>query len=98
MKTPKRTPAPHLVAVVEQTAKTAKAPPAPAPVPSPPAKLDKKVQVNFSCTEDLMFTINEAAIKEGGIRPFIARILKEAGYPVPNADLEGRTISRRMRA
>jgi hypothetical protein len=92
MKQAKRTPAPQLVSVVEQT--TAKH----SPTPATPAKSSKKVQLNFSCSEELCFTINEQAIKEGGIRPFIARILKEAGYPVPEADLEGKTFSRRVRA
>jgi hypothetical protein len=110
MKQAKRTPPPELVAIVEQQSiktatvkpeQTTTANPVPTPAPDMPdmsVKPTKNVQLNFSCSEELMFTINEAAVKEGGIRPFIARVLKEAGYPVPDADLAGRTISRRMRA
>jgi hypothetical protein len=99
----KRTPAPELASIVEAAAKPQAKPTAPvATAPTvavvPAAKPGKKVQVNFSCSEDFMFLINEAAAKEGGIRPLMARVYKAAGYPVPDADLSaGRTLTRRLR-
>ena len=96
----KRTPAPELASIVEAAAKRPAKAAAPAeaatPAPTPPPA--KNMQLNFSCSPGLVYLVNEHAVKEGGIRAFIARVLKEAGYPVPDEDLvAGRAISRRMR-
>ena len=45
------------------------------------------VQLNLNVTEELADIISEEAQKAGSTRRFIARLMKEAGYPVPQADL-----------
>ena len=57
--------------------------------PSPPTVL-----VNFKATLPFAKLIAEASTKEGGVRRMIARMLKEAGYDVPEYDLKP-TVNRR---
>ena len=52
------------------------------------AKAPKTVQVNFSCTEDMARMIAELAAEAGSTRRFIARLLRNAGHTVPQADLQ----------
>ncbi len=50
-------------------------------------KAPKTVQINWNATEDLARIIAGEAAKVGSTRRFIARLMKDAGYPVPEADL-----------
>lgn len=45
------------------------------------------VQLNLNVTEELADIITEEARKAGSTRRWLARIMKDAGYPVPEADL-----------
>ncbi len=45
------------------------------------------VLVNFKATLPFAKLISEASTKEGGVRRMIARMMKEAGYDVPEHDL-----------
>jgi hypothetical protein len=47
----------------------------------------KTVQINWNATEELARLIAQEAAKAGSTRRFIARLMKEAGYDVPEADL-----------
>jgi len=47
----------------------------------------KTVQVNMSVTEMLARIIATEAAKSGSTRRFIARLMRDAGYDVPAADL-----------
>jgi hypothetical protein len=56
------------------------------------------VQMNFNITEELADIITEEARKAGSTRRWLARLMKEAGYPVPDADLTPYMNVRRRRA
>jgi hypothetical protein len=45
------------------------------------------VQINWNASEDLARIIAQEAAKAGSTRRFIARLMKDAGYDVPEADL-----------
>src|SRR3954447_3189018 len=45
------------------------------------------VQINWNATEQLARIIAQEAVKVGSTRRFIARLMKDAGYDVPEADL-----------
>lgn len=45
------------------------------------------VQINWNATEQLARIIAEEAAKVGSTRRFIARLMRDAGYDVPEADL-----------
>jgi len=47
----------------------------------------KTVQVNWNASEQLARIIAQEAAKVGSTRRFIARLMKDAGYDVPDADL-----------
>ena len=47
----------------------------------------RTVLVNFKATLPFAKLIAEASGKEGGVRRMIARMMKEAGYDVPEHDL-----------
>jgi|ERR1700722_7969135 len=47
----------------------------------------RTVQVNMAVTEDLARVIAREAAKAGSTRRFIARLMRDAGYEVPAADL-----------
>ena len=57
---------------------------------APPARLraPPTVLVNFKATLPFAKLIAEASAKEGGVRRMVARMLKEAGYDVPEHDLK----------
>jgi hypothetical protein len=56
------------------------------------------VQMNFNITEELADIITEEARKAGSTRRWLARLMKDAGYPVPDADLTPYMNVRRRRA
>lgn len=62
----------------------------PARRPAPPTVL-----VNFKATLPFAKLIAEASTKEGGVRRMIARMMKEAGYDVPEHDLKP-AVNRRV--
>ena len=47
----------------------------------------RTVQVNMAVTENLARIIAKEAAKAGSTRRFIARLMRDAGYDVPDADL-----------
>jgi hypothetical protein len=53
------------------------------------------VLVNFKATLPFAKLIAEASAKEGGVRRMIARMMKEAGYDVPEQDLKP-AVNRRV--
>ena len=72
------------------------APPAPAPATvlvrerPPPV-----VQVNFKASETFADLIAREAEKVGSTRRFIARLMRQAGYDVPDADVQPHDNRRR---
>lgn len=70
---------------------------APKPVPSaPPVRRESSLQINFRVTPKLARLLHDqqAAAGDIGVRCFIARVLKQAGYDVPDEDLEPRFNKR----
>ena len=61
------------------------------PRPRPP----KTVQINWNASEQLARAIAIEAAKVGSTRRFIARLMKQAGYEVPEADLNPSDNRRR---
>ncbi len=60
----------------------------PAGAPSTRRPAPPTVLVNFKATLPFAKLIAEASAKEGGVRRMVARMLKEAGYDVPEHDLK----------
>jgi hypothetical protein len=56
------------------------------------------VQLNLNITEELADIITEQARKAGSTRRFIARLMKDAGFAVPDADLTPYMNVRKRRA
>ncbi len=56
--------------------------------PSARLRAPPTVLVNFKATLPFAKLIAEASVKEGGVRRMVARMLKEAGYDVPEHDLK----------
>jgi hypothetical protein len=54
------------------------------------------VQLNVAITEALADMIAEEAAKAGSTRRWLARLMKNAGYPVPEADLTPFDLRRRQ--
>jgi hypothetical protein len=54
--------------------------------------------MNFNISEDLADVISAEAAKAGSTRRWLARLMKDAGYPVPDADLTPYMNVRRKRA
>jgi hypothetical protein len=54
------------------------------------------VQLNVAITEELADMIAEEAVKAGSTRRWLARLMKNAGYPVPEADLTPFDLRRRQ--
>jgi hypothetical protein len=65
----------HLPAAVPLTQ------PEPAPAPA------RTVQINFKASESFADLLAAEAVKAGSTRRFLARLMKDAGYPVPEIDL-----------
>lgn len=57
------------------------------PTTSPLPKAEPSLMMSFKASKPFAKTLAEAAEPEGGLRRLIARVFKEAGYPVPNVDL-----------
>jgi hypothetical protein len=57
-------------------------------VPSARRSVPPTVLVNFKATMPFAKLIAEASAKEGGVRRMIARMMKQAGYDVPEHDLK----------
>lgn len=93
-----------LATVGRVAAQNGQLPTAPEPVTAemrvgraPPARriAGPTVLVNFKATLPFAKLIAEASEKEGGVRRMIARMMKEAGYDVPEHDLKP-TVNRRI--
>jgi hypothetical protein len=78
--------------------------PAAAPVPPPPVsavpppapvKPPKKVQINFQASESFAELLAREAEKAGSTRRFLARLMRDAGYDVPEADVNPPDTRRR---
>ena len=71
--------------------------PTPAPVPAPVAKPQplKKVQINFQASEPFAELVATEAEKAGSTRRFFARLLRDAGYDVPEVDVNPPDTRRR---
>jgi hypothetical protein len=71
--------------------------PTPAPVPAPVAKPQplKKVQINFQASEPFAELVAIEAEKAGSTRRFFARLLRNAGYDVPEVDVNPPDTRRR---
>jgi hypothetical protein len=54
---------------------------------SPKPKALPTVQINFNGSEDMARLIAEEAAKAGSTRRFIARLMRDAGFNIPDADL-----------
>ena len=70
---------------------------APRPAPHPPlARREPSLQINFRVTPKLARLLHDqqAAAGDIGVRCFIARVLKQAGYDVPTEDMEPRFNKR----
>jgi hypothetical protein len=64
--------------------------------PSLPAvKPLKKVQINFQASEQFAELVAREAEKAGSTRRFFARLLRQAGYEVPEADVNPPDTRRR---
>jgi hypothetical protein len=67
----------------------------PTPVPAPNAREGeagrvrppKTVQINFSASEDMARLVARLAAEAGSTRRMFARLLRDAGHVVPDADL-----------
>lgn len=62
----------------------------PSSVPAPPQRPHRPpptVQINFKATEAFADLVAREGEKAGSTRRFLARILRDAGYNVPEADL-----------
>jgi hypothetical protein len=74
----------------------APAPPQVAATASPaPAKAPKKVQINFQASEGFAELLAREAEKVGSTRRFLARLMRDAGYDVPEADVNPPDTRRR---
>src|SRR3954470_3688672 len=69
---------------------------------SSPARLSvkplKKVQINFQASEAFAELVAREADKEACPRPFCARLLRQAGYDVPEAEVSPPNPRRRRRS
>ncbi len=52
-----------------------------------PPKAEPSLMMSFKASKPFAKMLAEAAEPEGGLRRLVARVFKEAGYPVPDADL-----------
>ena len=88
---PKRVSGADLVAQLSPA--TTALPPAmpPAPVHRPPPT----VQINFKASEAFADLVAREAEKEGSTRRFFARLMRQVGYDVPEADVNPVDTRRR---
>ena len=97
---PKRVTGAELTAQLsDATAHLPAAAPAPSPVTARPApvsaKAPKKVQINFQASEAFAVLLAREAEKAGSTRRFLARLMRNAGYDVPEADVNPPDTRRR---
>ena len=97
---PKRVTGAELTAQLSgATAHLPAAAPAPPPVATTPApvsaKAPKKVQINFQASEAFAELLAREAEKAGSTRRFLARLMRDAGYDVPEADVNPPDTRRR---
>lgn len=52
-----------------------------------PSRAEPSLMMSFKASKPFAKMLAEAAEPEGGLRRLVARVFKEAGYPVPHADL-----------
>jgi hypothetical protein len=69
---------------------------APRAAPPPSSRREPSLQINFRVTPKLARLLHDQQAAAGniGVRCFIARVLKHAGYDVPDEDLEPRFSKR----
>lgn len=67
-----------------------------APPPAPARRSEPSLQINFRVTPKLARLLHDQQAAAGniGVRCFLARVLKQAGYDVPDEDLEPRFNKR----
>jgi hypothetical protein len=70
-------------------------PAAPAQQLSAPARQPKKVQINFQASEEFAELLAREAEKAGSTRRFFARLMRDAGFAVPEADVNPPDTRRR---
>src|SRR5918997_4060715 len=97
---PKRVTGAELTAQISgATAHLPAAAPAPPPVAGTPAlfpaKAPKKVQINFQASEAFAELLAREAERAGSTRRFLARLMRDAGYDVPEADVNPPDTRRR---
>jgi hypothetical protein len=97
---PKRVTGAELTAQISgATAHLPAAAPAPPPVAATPApvsaKAPKKVQINFQASEAFAELLAREAERAGSTRRFLARLMRDAGYDVPEADVNPPDTRRR---
>jgi hypothetical protein len=61
--------------------------PPPALTPARP-RAEPVLMMSFKASKPFAKMLAEAAEKEGGLRRLVARVFSEAGYPVPQAELQ----------
>ena len=88
---PKRVSGAELVGQLSET--TAHLPASSRALPS--VKPLKKVQINFQASEAFAELVAREAEKAGSTRRFFARLLRQAGYDVPEADVNPPDTHRR---
>ena len=99
---PKRTPPAELARLVEAEAGSSMPTTTPSPARqadapvAPPPKADPTVQINFRGSKGLAKLIAGLAEKEGSTRKVVARLLRDAGYTVPETDLNPPINRRRF--
>jgi hypothetical protein len=65
-------------------------------VPQPSAPSTATEQINFRGSPELARILARLAADQGSIRLVVARLLRDAGYPVPEADLAPPPGRRRL--
>src|SRR3954447_24860129 len=70
--------------------------PKPAVLPPPIIASTATEQINFRGSPELARILARLAADQGSIRLVIARLLRDAGYPVPDADLAPPPGRRRL--
>ena len=63
--------------------------------PPAPARPPRKVQINFQASEAFAELLAREAEKAGSTRRFLARLMRQAGYEVPEADINPPDTRRR---
>ncbi len=57
------------------------------PIPAARTPSEPSVMLSFKASRPLAKLLTDLAQQEGGLRKMIARVFSEAGYPVPQRDL-----------